>query len=167
MPRSTSRETGGSAPPSTLDMMRNIRNGGMMTASARKENQEDDKDAGFAGIHEVAVQLGVTQRTLRFYEDKGLIEPHRVGSTRVYSRREIGRIQLVLRGKRLGFSIREIKEFLDLYDADPEHKEQMSRLVTRVQARLEDLEQQRIALEETVRELRQIEREALSRLGKA
>ncbi|MGE4429554.1 MAG: MerR family DNA-binding transcriptional regulator [Sphingobium sp.] len=139
----------------------------MMIASAPKDRREDSADKGFAGIHDVALQLGVTQRTLRFYEDKGLIEPHRVGTTRVYSRREIGRIQLVLRGKRLGFSIREIKEFLDLYDADPDHMEQMSRLVTRVQTRLEDLEQQRIALEETVRELRQIEREALARLGRS
>lgn len=137
-----------------------------MTASAQKEPRTDNKDTGFAGIHEVALQLGVTQRALRFYEDKGLIEPHRVGTTRVYSRREIGRIQLVLRGKRLGFSIREIKEFLDLYDVDPDHKEQTSRLVARVQTRLEDLEQQRIALEETVQELRQIEQEALTRLGK-
>jgi len=123
-------------------------------------------DTGFLGIQEVAEQLGVTQRTLRFYEDKGLIEPHRAGNTRVYSRREIGRIQLVLRGKRLGFSIREIKEFLDLYDVDPNHIEQMSRLVARVEQRLEALEQQRIALEETVGELRQIRDEALARLDK-
>ena len=118
------------------------------------------------GIQDVATEVGVTARTLRFYEDKGLIEPHRVGTTRVYSRREIGRIQLVLRGKRLGFSIREIKEFLDLYDVDPNHVEQMSRLVTRIEQRLEDLEQQRIALDETVSELRQIRNEALARLGK-
>jgi len=135
-----------------------------MTSHPPLQNLESARDGGFKGIQEVARQLGVTQRTLRFYEDKGLIEPHRVGSTRVYSRREIGRIQLVLRGKRLGFSIREIKEFLDLYDADPAHKEQMSRLVARVEERLEALEQQRIAIEETVVELRQIRQEALGRL---
>ncbi|GLT00937.1 MerR family transcriptional regulator [Sphingobium jiangsuense] len=137
-----------------------------MTARTGKKARADQPDTGFKGIQEVAGQLGVTQRTLRFYEDKGLIEPHRVGTTRVYSRREIGRIQLVLRGKRLGFSIREIKEFLDLYDVDPNHVEQMSRLVTRIEQRLEDLEQQRIALDETVSELRQIRNEALARLGK-
>jgi len=109
------------------------------------------------GIKEVASQLGVTQRTLRFYEDKGLIEPHRVGSTRIYSRREVGRMQLILRGKRLGFSLREIKEFLDLYDVDPTHLEQMRRLGEKVGARLADLEHQRMALEETVAELREIE----------
>ena len=71
---------------------------------------------------------GSRPRTLRFYEDKGLIEPRRVGTTRVYTRREVGRMQLILRGKRLGFSLRDIQEFLDLYDADPQHVEQMRRL---------------------------------------
>ncbi|HZV10701.1 MAG TPA: MerR family transcriptional regulator, partial [Novosphingobium sp.] len=64
-----------------------------------------------SGIQDVAAQLGVSHRTLRFYEDKGLIEPARVGNTRIYARRDIARMQLILRGKRLGFSIREIKDF--------------------------------------------------------
>jgi len=115
----------------------------------------------FQGIQEVASELGVTQRTLRFYEDKGLIAPQRAGSTRIYTRREIGRMQLILRGKRLGFSIREIKEFLDLYDADPEHVEQMRKLVKKVQERLAGLEKQYAALDETIGELKRIEREAL------
>jgi DNA-binding transcriptional MerR regulator len=119
------------------------------------------------GIQEVARQLDVTHRTLRFYEDKGLIEPERVGSTRIYSRRDIGRMQLILRGKRLGFSLREIQEFLDLYDADPEHLEQMVRLAGRVRERLADLEKQQVALRETIGELRQIERDAMARVKKA
>lgn len=117
------------------------------------------------GIKSVSAQLGVTPRTLRFYEDKGLIEPHRVCATRIYSRREVGRMQIILRGKRLGFSLREIKEFLDLYDVDPAHVEQMRRLVERVRERLGDLEQQRIALDETVRELREIERDVEARIA--
>ena len=116
-------------------------------------------DAAHTGIQDLARQLGVTQRTLRFYEDQGLIEPQRVGSTRIYSRRDVGRMQLILRGKRLGFSIREIKEFLDLYDTDPQHVEQMTLLAGRVQRRIADLEQQRLALEETLAELTQIERD--------
>jgi len=119
------------------------------------------------GIQEVAEQLGVTQRTLRFYEGKGLIDPERVGNTRVYTRRDIGRMQLILRGKRLGFSIREIVEFLDLYDADPDHVEQMARLAERVRERLADLEKQQVALVDTIRELRQIEQEATARIGQA
>ena len=117
-------------------------------------------DPAHTGIQDLARQLGVTQRTLRFYEDQGLIEPQRVGSTRVYSRRDVGRMRLILRGKRLGFSIREIKEFLDLYDTDPQHVEQMTLLADRVQHRIADLEQQRLALEETLTELTQIERDA-------
>jgi len=132
-------------------------------AAVRKDVADDSRK----GIQEVARQLGVTHRTLRFYEDKDLIEPQRIGSTRIYSKRDIGRMQLILRGKRLGFTIREIKEFLDLYDVDPDHHEQMSRLASRVQERLADLEQQRAALEETIHELRQIEREASARLRRA
>jgi len=77
---------------------------------------------------------------------------------------QIGRIQLILRGKRLGFSIKEIKEFLDLYDADPEHKEQMERLIARIRERLVDLEKQRSALDLTIDELTIIEKEAMAKL---
>jgi DNA-binding transcriptional MerR regulator len=119
------------------------------------------------GIQEVASQLGVTPRTLRFYEDNGLISPQRVGSTRVYSRRDVGRMQLILRGKRLGFTIREIREFLDLYDSDPAHREQMEHLAGRVQERLDSLTKQKAAIEETISELRQIEREAMERIATA
>ncbi|MXO71113.1 MerR family transcriptional regulator [Alteraurantiacibacter buctensis] len=121
-------------------------------------------DSQHKGIQEVASQLGVTPRTLRFYEDNGLISPQRVGSTRVYSRRDIGRMQLILRGKRLGFTIREIREFLDLYDADPSHREQMEHLIGRVEERLDSLQAQKTAIEETITELEQIVREANERL---
>jgi DNA-binding transcriptional MerR regulator len=116
------------------------------------------------GIKEVARLLGVTHRTLRFYEDNGLISPQRVGNTRIYSRREIGRMQLILRGKRLGFSLREIAEFLDLYDADPSQRGQMEHLLVRVQEKLSSLRAQKAALEETIKELRQMEGEAKARL---
>jgi DNA-binding transcriptional MerR regulator len=124
----------------------------------------DTQRSELRGIKDVGVQLGVTPRTLRFYEDKGLIDPQRVGSTRIYSRRDVGRMQLILRGKRLGFSLREIKEFLDLYDVDPKHVEQMRRLAERVRERLANLEQQRIALDETIVELCEIERDVTERI---
>jgi DNA-binding transcriptional MerR regulator len=119
------------------------------------------------GIQSVAEELGVTPRTLRFYEDRGLIEPRRVGTTRIYTRREIGRMQLILRGKRLGFSLRDIQQFLDLYDADPQHVEQMRALAARCHERATELEQQRQAIDKTLAELRQIEREALERVQAA
>ncbi|WP_232496364.1 MerR family transcriptional regulator [Novosphingobium kaempferiae] len=114
------------------------------------------------GIQEAATLLGVTMRTLRFYEDKGLIAPQRAGTTRIYSRREIGRMQLILRGKRLGFSIREIKDFLDLYDVDPEHQEQVRALKAKVGERIADLRKQKRAIDQTLEELLSIERQALA-----
>ncbi|WP_293877401.1 MULTISPECIES: MerR family DNA-binding transcriptional regulator [unclassified Sphingomonas] len=116
------------------------------------------------GIQEVADMLGITPRTLRFYEDKGLIEPCRIGTTRVYRRREIARMQLILRGKRLGFSLTDIAEFLDLYDADPQHLEQMRALAERVRMRIDELEQQRDALDQTLADLAKLEGEALARV---
>jgi DNA-binding transcriptional MerR regulator len=123
---------------------------------------EGDRD--LRGIQEVADALGITPRTLRFYEDRGLIEPCRVGTQRIYTRREVGRMQLILRGKRLGFSLRDIQEFLNLYDADPQHLEQMRALAGRVRERIDELESQRDALNQTLAELQTIEREALERV---
>ena len=126
-----------------------------------------DDSAALMGIQEVAKELGMTMRALRFYEDKGLIAPQRVGTTRIYGKREVARIRLVLRGRALGFTVREIKEFLDLYDVDPEHIEQKRRFVARVRERLSQLEQRKAALDETIAELRVLEREALENLEKA
>jgi DNA-binding transcriptional MerR regulator len=122
-------------------------------------------DHELLGIQDAADFLGITPRTLRFYEDRGLIEPKRAGSARIYTRRETARMQLILRGKRLGFSLREIQEFLDLYDADPQHAEQMRRLAGRCRERIEDLKAQKDALTQTLKELEEIERAALARLG--
>uniref|UniRef100_UPI0035CB1A37 MerR family transcriptional regulator n=1 Tax=uncultured Sphingomonas sp. TaxID=158754 RepID=UPI0035CB1A37 len=116
------------------------------------------------GINEVARMLDITPRTLRFYEDKGLITPCRVGTIRVYTRREIARMRLILRGKRLGFSLRDIVEFLNLYDADPQHVEQMRALAERCRRRIDDLAAQQAAIAETLAELEKIEREALDRI---
>lgn len=129
------------------------------------EEQAGSRD--LMGIQEVASLLNVTHRTLRFYEDKGLIEPQRVGNTRIYARREVARMQLILRGKHLGFSIREIKEFLDLYDADPEHVEQSKLLLRRIRERLKLLAKQRAALEETVAELKKLEAVTLAEIAAA
>ena len=92
-------------------------------------------------------------RTIRFYEDKGLITPQRAGSTRVYTARDRARMILILRGKRLGFTLREIKEYLDLYDADVTQREQLRLLLRAVQARIGRLEEQRTALEQALAEL--------------
>ena len=117
------------------------------------------------GIAEVARTLGVTPRTLRFYEDRGLIEPQRVAGARLYSRRDVARMQLILRGKRLGFSLTEIEEFLNLYDADPQHLEQMQTLAARCRERIAALQAQKVALDQTLAEMETLEREALQRIA--
>jgi len=108
-------------------------------------------------VSELAKELGATPRAIRLYEDKGLIRPRRAGNTRVYGRGDRARLILILRGKRLGFSLREIGEWLDLYDGDPGHVKQMRELLRAVLHRIAGLEGRRADLEETLRELRTIE----------
>ncbi len=117
-------------------------------------------------VTELADQLGVTARAIRFYEDKGLISPARVGVTRVYSKRETARMQLILRGKRLGFSLRDIKQFLDLYAVDAGHSEQHRQLLVSVRHRIGELEKTRAAVAETLAELQDIERQTLDALDR-
>lgn len=102
----------------------------------------------------------MTARAIRFYEDKGLISPRRVGGNRVYTVRDRARMILIQRGKRLGFTLREIKEYLDLYDADPTHAKQLRLLLKAVHRRIQRLEDQRIAVNETLAELRDMEAQA-------
>lgn len=109
-------------------------------------------------VTELARELGVTPRTVRFYEDQGLISPQRAGNTRVYSYRDRARMILILRGKRLGFSLRDIKEFLDLYVVDTTQIEQLQLLAVKVRTRIALLEEQRIAVEQTLTELKDVER---------
>jgi len=107
-------------------------------------------------VSELANDLGVTPRALRFYEDKGLLAPQRAGNTRVYTHRDRGRLMLILRGKRLGFTLREVREWLDLYEVDPDQSAQMARLGDKVRKRIDALEQQRDDLDATLEELREI-----------
>lgn len=108
-------------------------------------------------VTELATELGITPRTIRFYETKGLLSPKRAGTTRVYGHRDRARMQLILRGKRLGFSLADIKEYLDLYTADTSHVEQIHLLLKKVRDRLGGLEAQRREVEATIAELGEIE----------
>ena len=119
----------------------------------------------FLTVTQLARDLGITARTIRFYEDKGLISPQRAGSTRVYTARNRARMSLILRGKRLGFSLREIKDYLDLYDVDQTQSEQIKLLLTGVHKRLESLREQRREIETTINELEDIERQAVDALA--
>lgn len=111
-------------------------------------------------VAELAKELGITTRTLRFYEDRDLIAPQRAGTTRIYSKRDRARMILILRGKRLGFTLREIKDYLDLYDHDHSQSEQLHVLAAAVSERIASLEKQRQAVEETLAELFEIRNQA-------
>jgi DNA-binding transcriptional MerR regulator len=104
-------------------------------------------------VTELAKALGMTARAVRFYEDKGLITPQRAGTTRVYSGRDRARMILILRGKRLGFSLSTIKEYLDLYDADITQHAQLRLLLAAVGKRRDQLLAQRQAIDEALAEL--------------
>jgi DNA-binding transcriptional MerR regulator len=107
-------------------------------------------------VTELAKELGMTARAIRFYEDKGLITPQRAGTTRVYSIRDRGRMILILRGKRLGFSLNTIKEYLDLYDTDITQHAQLRLLLAAVAKRRAQLLAQRQAINDALSELADI-----------
>jgi DNA-binding transcriptional MerR regulator len=104
-------------------------------------------------VTELARQLGMTPRAIRFYEDKGLISPQRAGTTRVFSARDRARMILILRGKRLGFSLSTIKDYLDLYDTDITQHAQLKLLLAAVGKRRAQLLSQRQAIDEALGEL--------------
>jgi len=113
-------------------------------------------------ITELARETGITARAIRFYESKGLLTPRRAGTTRIYTHREHGRLQLILRGKRLGFSLTDIGEYLDLYDADPTQHDQILLLLDKVNSRIEELKSQKVDLDDTLKELTSVREQALA-----
>jgi DNA-binding transcriptional MerR regulator len=104
---------------------------------------------------------------VRFYEEKGLLNPRRAGTTRIYTHRDRARLRIILRGKNLGFSLASIKDYLDLYDADPDRKEQALLLLDGVRRKIRQLQNQRRDLDMTLNELREIEQQTLEALGQA
>lgn len=104
-------------------------------------------------IGDLAREFGVTLRTLRFYEDKGLVNPRRDGANRIYSRRDRGRLKLVLMGKKVGFSLTEIKAMLDLYDLKDGQVPQMRAALAKFNEQIAVLERQKIDIEQALEEL--------------
>lgn len=121
---------------------------------------QDSSAETFYSVTELADLLDVTPRTIRFYEQKDLLAPQRAGKTRVYTHRDKARLQIILRGKRLGFSLAEIKEFLDLYDTDRTQQSQLNLLLAKIGERIESLEAQQRDLQQTLKELYQVQAEA-------
>ena len=108
-------------------------------------------------ITELAEEFGVTLRTIRHYEDVGLITPERRGSARVFHTRDRIRLQLILRGKRLGFSLPEIRTIVNMYDEQPGEAGQLQYLLDQIDVRRAELDQLRRDIDETMEELDRVE----------
>ena len=104
-------------------------------------------------IRQLCREFDVTPRALRFYEDKGLLEPARAGQNRIYAARDRARLRLILRGRRVGLSLAEIGELLDLYDRQGGNAAQMAASLLRFRAQLETLKAQRDDLDSAIAEL--------------
>ena len=130
-------------------------------------NRRESENRDLFAIADLAREFGISTRAIRFYETKGLLTPERVGSTRVFRRRDRARLILILRGKRLGFSLRDISEYLSLYDADRTQRAQVNLLVDMVDQRMEMLQQQLADLQTTIGELGEIKKLANERLAQA
>lgn len=115
-------------------------------------------------ITDLAREFGVTTRTIRFYEDHGLLNPAREGRNRVYDKRDLVRLKLTLRGKRLGLSLSEISELLDIYDAAHDESAQLAQFLVALRKRREALEQQREDIEATIDEIRAFETQCRKQL---
>ena len=108
-------------------------------------------------ITALADEFGVTLRTIRHYEDVGLINPERRGTTRVFHTRDRIRLQLILRGKRLGFSLPEIRTIVHMYDEQPGEAGQLQYLLDQIDVRRAELDQLRRDIDETMEELARVE----------
>ena len=116
-------------------------------------------------IREIADEFGVTTRTIRHYEDIGLISPERQGTTRIFHRRDRTRLALILRGKRLGFPLDEIATIINLYDAPRGHRSQLEYVLSQIDERREDLEQRRRDIDDALSELETFEQRCRADLG--
>ncbi|QDC02634.1 MerR family DNA-binding transcriptional regulator [Mesorhizobium sp. 8] len=120
---------------------------------ANINNAPKDIADDFVRIGEMAKTFGVTLRTLRFYEDKGLLSPKRDGATRLYTRRDRARLKLILLGRKVGFSLREVKQIIDLYDPAGSNARQLRLALDKSEKQLVRLNKQRALIDDAIGEL--------------
>jgi DNA-binding transcriptional MerR regulator len=130
-------------------------------ASAKSPPREGPR---IYSIAELAREFAVTPRTIRFYEDEGLIKPRRQGLTRLYTVGDRAKLTWILRGKRLGFSLAEIKELLDLYHVDRTGVQQMRELLRRSRQHIADLERKRRDLDAQISDFKDVETHVVTEL---
>jgi DNA-binding transcriptional MerR regulator len=131
--------------------------GALEGAQSFVDSHRHDGDEELYGIAELCKSFGITPRTLRFYEDKGLISPRRVNSARIYTRRDRARLTLILRAKAIGSTLDEIKHYLDLYGHHGEGRiQQLAYVLDRTDAAIADLEAKQAHIVTTLAELRLI-----------
>lgn len=116
-------------------------------------------------ISELAHEFDVTPRTIRYYEDEGLLTPLREGQTRIYSHRDKIRLKLTLRGKRLGFSLAEIRELFDMYDTDKSSKTQLHSMIQLIETKRGVLRQQLEDIQMVMAELEAAEQRCVNSLN--
>jgi DNA-binding transcriptional MerR regulator len=122
-----------------------------------------DAEATFS-ITDLAQEFDVTTRAIRFYEDQNLLSPKRRGQTRIYDQRDRTRLKLILRGKRLGFSLAEVGEIINMYDSEPGERAQLDFFIAKIRERCAMLKQQREDIEVTLAELGAVEKRCHDRL---
>ena len=128
-----------------------------MLESANTQSRWGETGQEQFSISELSQEFDVTTRAIRFYEDEGLLEPGRSGRRRVYSVRDRVRLKLILRGKRLGFSLSEIGDIITMYDSEPGEAGQLHYFINKISARRAALKQQRDDIDVTLNELDAIE----------
>ena len=115
----------------------------------------------FYTVPQLSKELNVTERTIRFYDSKGLLNPSRVGNTRIFNYKDRARLLIILRAKKLGFSLKDIKIYLDLYDVDPSHKTQSENAIKTNTKRLIHLKDQRKEINFIIKELKSLKKDNL------
>ncbi len=108
-------------------------------------------------VPQLSKELDITERTIRFYESKGLVKPSRAGNTRIFNYKDRARLLIILRAKKLGFSLKDIKTYLDLYEVDPSQKIQSKNALEAISYRLLQLEDQRKEINFIIEELKSLE----------